>query len=220
MQYDVQIFLPPFPDAFSIGVIEESFSADCRVYQLSDPSRFLGGQPFLYNSGPATAAAAKDADTSASMKACMSSLETYLSGVFSLMENMDDHLAEISSDDLLAAMAAHDGEGEDDSLSAWRTNRINGLEKFLSGLGKLIGSFLRASDLQDVLELRRSTEVVTGSLDMSCDRVASSPSSSSLAQLRKRRPCWYPHATEGLRLQLQIHDEQVEAIPFLAGSHP
>ena len=214
--YDIEIYSPHFPDAFAIGLVEESFKSENKSSQLRDPAKFMGGQPYVYNS-EIDSAHLPNCSTTQRMKLCMSSLEKYLYGVFSLMENIDDHAAELKSPYFIP-------QDEDPEAKFWREKRSEGLEKFLSALGLLIGNFLQASDLQDILEVRESSgsissgplqavpELSTSITSSSCSPTSSSSTSSaptlSSMSIEKRRPCWYPFANEGLRLQLQVHDEQ------------
>ena len=91
--------------------------------------------------------------------------------------------------------------------------------------GRLVGSFLQASDLKDILELRqprspspspylspslsqRNATQFRGDGDgdaAACDQAGTVNIAAESYAIR--RPCWYPFATEGLRLQLQTQDE-------------
>jgi hypothetical protein len=151
MKYEVQIYLPPFPDAFAIGMIEESFSTEIKGLQMIDPSKFMGGQPYIYNSNKNNSSD-KNAQASSiyiQMRACITSIETYLHEVFSLMESIDDHAADfilnfshlssnedddeegIEVDDVETSNVAKEGIKPDN----WKENHKKGLETFLSGLG-------------------------------------------------------------------------------------
>ena len=192
--HDMNILLPSFPDAFAMGQVEDSFNRDYKYSQTKDPAKFLGSQPFVYNSAGRT-----DSDDQSRMVSCMSALQDYLQSVFSLMESIDDHTADLNSPFFLSFDVVN-------TTREWRKNRSEGLQKFLLGLGQLIGIFLQAIDSQDIVELRNTDNSKQDSLntvlegDFEC--------SSSFAFVKKRRPCWYTFATEGLRLHLQVHDDQ------------
>ena len=84
--HDMNILLPSFPDAFAMGQVEDSFNRDYKYSQTKDPTKFLGSQPFVYNSAGRT-----DSDDQSRMVSCMSALQDYLQSVFSLMESIDEY---------------------------------------------------------------------------------------------------------------------------------
>lgn len=228
--FDVSLYVPPFPDAFAIGTIEEGFKSSMKALQMTEPARFLGGQPFIYNSSVHGVLGDK---SSMRMKVCMESLEIYLQEVFSLMETVDDYMSDLKSvveEDETPEVATEETATSPTGSSSWRDKQLKGLEIFLSSfgiyflisvhtyllfnlylIGRLVGRFLQASDLKDILSLRHSSESAFPSLTpsisipLAIDTKSCNPANDAY---NIRRPSWYPYATEGLRLHLQTRDEQ------------
>ena len=189
--HDLRVPLPSLPDAFTMVQMENSFKDECKYSQMSETSKFLGGQTFVNNFE-----GRNGSEYHKRLISCMSALEDYLQSVFVLMENIDDHVAEINFHSFAESV---------DSKQKWSKNNSGGLQEFLSGMGHLIGKFLQAVDLQDVLEIRKVKNPSNDSLkitegELQCNEFT--------GFVEKRRPCWYPFATEGLRLHLQVHDDQ------------
>ena len=136
-------------------MIEESFSTEIKGVQMTDPSKFMGGQPYIYNSSNSSDKSTQASSINIQMRACITSIETYLHEVFSLMESIDDHAADFilnfshlsSNEDEEDEEEGRDGDDEGGDVEAsnvvkegikpdsWRENHKKGLETFLSGLG-------------------------------------------------------------------------------------
>jgi hypothetical protein len=90
---------------------------------------------------------------------------------------------------------------------------VNYLVSLPAKLGKLMGSFLQASDLEDVVMKRaregdvRSPRTVSPFGLKSESREYLNLLSLSSSSTKFQHPCWYPYATSGLRLSLAVHDE-------------
>lgn len=175
------------------------------------------------------------------MDECLSSIEQYLQGVFALVESIDDHAGSMADDRARATSVEFDGDRADHTPSDDDHDRpsfdtdVGGLRKdsevesignltdaqsiviLSKKLGAMVGDFLVASDLEDIIDQRntrrqkplaaRMASGVTGSDDPY--RPAHSQSKSP-GQINHHvtRPCWYHMVSGGLALKLTVHDDQ------------
>ncbi len=188
------IIAPPFPDPFHMATVNEDVVR--KMYNSDEGKRSLReGQPYLYNSQNSLLARAKLGSlkrgdpAAALMNQCMISIEEYIQGVFGLVEFIDDH----GSD---AAMAAVEGS----SHTNFKSLRQN--------LGQLIGNLLQATDLEDIINIKKLKAADTQGDSVLAGKEISGRFSSSVDALRFYRPCWFPFATSGIKLYVSAKDDQ------------
>lgn len=236
--HGTDIIPPPFPDPFTIGNLEEDVIRSLNK-NTSNKKKMRIGQPFLYNEKMRLIMKVKECDIGDPrvMDGAMRSIEEYIQGVFALIELIEDHAIDLkqehhknaSPNQFSATLDSLDDQdratpvSKNDSPSSFSefiekndddNVNISYLISLPAKLGKLMGSFLQASDLEDVVMKRtREGEGRSGSPRTVSPFSLKSESRehlhfiSSSLNTKFQHPCWYPYASSGLRFSLVVHDD-------------
>lgn len=228
------IIPPPFPDPFTIGNIEEDVIGNLNMH-TSNKKKMRVGQPFLYNEKMRVIMKTKEGDIGNPrvMDGAMKSIEEYIQGVFALIELIEEHANDIRQDYSKNASPVQFYDTQDsldvdldrtkspssfsdlvDKGNGIDNDNTNYLLTLPAKLGKLMGSFLQASDLEDVVMKRaREGEGRSGSPRNASPFSMKSESRdylqfiSTSSNTKFQHPCWYSYATSGLRFSLVVHDD-------------
>jgi hypothetical protein len=209
---ETDVLPPPFPDPFMIGTVEEEVMFQ-MLSASSTKRRLRFGQPFVYGEmirhqlAKSLTGTGTNMDTLADYRMFdenLAGIQSYLQGVIALVESIDDDPnLHVDCDDVKQSLPVK--------------------------LGQLLGQFLQANDLADIIEDNerqpssrggRTRGVGIGAAGGYGDGFAfpggydvyqqTSCRDQSLGgkAIEPQRPCFHPYLTSGLKLRVVIHDEQ------------